>query len=590
MSGTGDPALVGRTVAGKFVIEKFLGGGAMGAVYRARQLALEKDVALKVLHRSLQVDPSFAQRFQREAKVASRLDHPNLLRVIDYGEEPDGLLYIAMEYLEGRDLCQVMQEDWPLPAERIADIVMQALAAMAAAHELGVVHRDLKPENIMVLRGKDDEGKDVDTVKVCDFGIAKLTEGETLRASAPPEDKLTVAGSIVGTPEYMSPEQGSGQPLDPRSDIYSMGIILYQLITGRVPFTSDSPIATVLKHISENPEPPRSIYPGVDPTLEAIAMRALSKSRDDRFQNAREMRTALRSVADVPISQPELPSLVEIRVSAPGKPASGASAATAESRARVAREEEAEARRSGGFPWGTLLFLLLLGAGLYVGFSTGALGAWARGLAEKLVEGPKTTPSTRTSSVPATTASSEPAPAVADAAPLAEPPPLVPVVPPMQDAASPVASDDEDEDADDLDASAWGDAWPGEEIDGGSEPQSEPVAAEPGKFDPKTCHAVLGPVSSTGGAHAKTLKMSGTAAAWTTCARQSIRQRPASAIHAAVALRFDGHRRYHGARCVGCTPALAHCIAVKTGPTVSVHYKTGRLHPVYRVPVTFACR
>src|SRR5262249_43361058 len=153
------------------VVEKFLGGGAMGAVYRARDTSLERMVALKVMHPSVAVDPSFVRRFHREARAASRLDHPNSMRVIEFGEGPDGRLYIAMEYLEGRDLYKVIHEDWPLSDARIADVMMKALAAITMAHEMGVIHRDLKPENIMILNRKDDEGADI--VKVCDFGIAK---------------------------------------------------------------------------------------------------------------------------------------------------------------------------------------------------------------------------------------------------------------------------------------------------------------------------------------------------------------------------------------------------------------------------------
>jgi serine/threonine protein kinase len=221
-AGQHDGALVGRTIAGKFLIECFLGGGAMGAVYKARQLNLEKDVAVKVLHGEHAGDATFVARFQREAKAASRLDHPNSMRVLDFGQEPDGLLYIAMEYLDGRDLFRVIQHEWPLSTLRIADVLSQALAAIAVAHDLGIVHRDLKPENIMVLRGLDDEGTPHDIVKVCDFGIAKFTEQRSTRAE--PGQKLTTQGIVVGTPEYMSPEQGKGEALDSRSDIYSVGV------------------------------------------------------------------------------------------------------------------------------------------------------------------------------------------------------------------------------------------------------------------------------------------------------------------------------------------------------------------------------
>lgn len=306
MSDGGDPALIGRTIAGKFVVERYLGGGAMAAVYRARQAVLDKHVALKVMHPAVAGSPSYVARFHREAKAASRLDHPNSVRVIDFGEEPDGLLYIAMEYLDGRDLYRVIHEDWPLSNERIAELLMQALAAMAAAHDAGIVHRDLKPENIMVLRSKDDEDRDVDLVKVCDFGIAKMADGGDDRGAA---QKLTTQGLVVGTPEYMSPEQARGEPLDARSDLYAMGVILYQLLTGRVPFTDPSPVAVVLKHISALPEPPRAIYPGVHEALEAVCLRALAKAREERFQSAREMRAAIRAAiegrpaADAPVQE-----------------------------------------------------------------------------------------------------------------------------------------------------------------------------------------------------------------------------------------------------------------------------------------------
>jgi serine/threonine-protein kinase len=284
--------LLGRVVAGKFRIDSFVGGGAVGAVYRARQVALDKDVAVKILHGEHAGDATYAARFQREARAASRLDHPNSVRVLDFGQEPDGLLYIAMEFLDGRDLFHVIRQDWPLPPQRTADVLGQALAALAVAHDMGIVHRDLKPENIMMLTGTDDEGRPRDVVKVCDFGIAKFTEQRETGAG----QKLTSQGIVVGTPEYMSPEQGKGEALDARSDLYAMGVILYQMLTGRVPFEAETAVGVVLKHVTEEAAAPRTINAGADPRLEAICLKAMRKKREDRYQAAREMRVDLRAV------------------------------------------------------------------------------------------------------------------------------------------------------------------------------------------------------------------------------------------------------------------------------------------------------
>ncbi len=302
-----DPTLIGRTVAGKFTIESYIGGGAMGAVYKAKQLALDKHVALKVLHKELETDETFTSRFKREARAASRLDHPNSMRVIDFGVEPDGLLYIAMELLDGRDLLRVIVEDWPVSGPRTAGILMQALAALAVAHDQGIVHRDLKPENIMILRGTNDEGQVIDVVKVCDFGIAKLSDRSAKSSHAGPQ---TGQGLVVGTPEYMSPEQGKGETIDSRSDIYSIGVILYQMLTGRVPFEAESALGIVLKHVTEEPLRPSALNPLVDPRLETVCLKALSKRKEDRYQTAREMRAELRAVMAGSVTYiPSTPSL-----------------------------------------------------------------------------------------------------------------------------------------------------------------------------------------------------------------------------------------------------------------------------------------
>jgi serine/threonine protein kinase len=317
----GDP-LIGRIIAGKYKVLSCVGTGGMGAVYKAQHFTLNKAVAVKVLHRSLEEDQQFVSRFKVEAKAASMMDHPNSTRVMDFGEEPDGLLYIVMEYLEGKNLLDVILADSPLETARIADIVRQTLAALAVAHEMGILHRDLKPENIMILRGRDDEGMAHDVVKVCDFGIAKLSDvagfatatladGPAARAAnglsglgidtkavsfAP---SITRTGLIIGTPEYMSPEQARGEPADVRSDIYSVGCVLYHLITGKPPFVGDTPLVTALLHATVEARPIAELRPSVDPTLERVCRRAMSKEANERYASAREMRADLREAASI---------------------------------------------------------------------------------------------------------------------------------------------------------------------------------------------------------------------------------------------------------------------------------------------------
>jgi serine/threonine protein kinase len=279
-----DP-LIGRLLAGKFLIGRLLGAGAMGRVYLAEQTNLGKQVALTVLHNAMAGDAALAKRFYREAKSASMLSHPNILQIIDFGDD-GGLLFIAMELLSGRDLYRAIKQDFPFSHDRIGHIGGQILGALDEAHDKGVVHRDLKPENVMLLAVRGES----DFVKVCDFGIAKVASERDGEGSA-----ITMAGMVCGTPEYMSPEQARGDSLDGRSDLYAMAIILYQMVVGDVPFRAESALGVITKHLTEEPTPPskRLNNASVPPALEAVILRGLAKKKEDRFASAAEMRSAL---------------------------------------------------------------------------------------------------------------------------------------------------------------------------------------------------------------------------------------------------------------------------------------------------------
>jgi serine/threonine-protein kinase len=321
--------MVGQTIAGKFVVEGVVGTGAMGVVYRARQTSLDKVVAIKVMHPMLLSDPSFAARFHREARAASRLDHPNSIRILDFGEEPDGRLFIAMDYLDGRDLLEVINEEWPLSTARTVNILAQTLSALAVAHDLGILHRDLKPENIMVLRGVSDEGAPQDIIRVCDFGIAKITEKpDAPEGGAGAEQaKLSTGGMVFGTPAYMSPEQARGDPLDARSDVYAVGVILYQMLTMRVPFDGPTPLSTLLRLVNEEAMPPSVVNANVDPALEGVCLKAMAKKPENRYATAREMRSALRGIEGADLRSSESSGSIALRAS--GSATTEAASATA---------------------------------------------------------------------------------------------------------------------------------------------------------------------------------------------------------------------------------------------------------------------
>ena len=243
-------------------------------------------MALKVLHARAAESDEIVQRFHREAKVISMLTHPNIVRVFIFGRTQDDLLYLVMEFVEGRELRERLADQGTLDELEAIKIIKQMCSALAEAHDLGIIHRDLKPDNVLLTNFRGDKN----FVKILDFGIAKLKKPD----NEEPQQKLTQAGIVYGTPEYLSPEQAQALDLDHRTDIYSLGCMLYELMTGRVPFSADSPVQILTKHVFEDPTPPSEIAPGkVAPTMEKIILKAMAKDPDERFNDALEMFDAL---------------------------------------------------------------------------------------------------------------------------------------------------------------------------------------------------------------------------------------------------------------------------------------------------------
>ena len=296
-----DSALLGQTIAGRFKITGFIGEGAMATVYRGVQDAEPRDVAVKIMHAHLARDATFTGRFRREAKAASLLKHPNTVQIVDYGDD-HGRLYIAMELISGQDLFEMLVLERRFDEERATRIVAQVCDALTQAHARGIIHRDLKPENVMVIPDQHLPGREL--VKVLDFGIAKVLERDKSTRGPDSDDApsslvasaLTTVGVVVGTPAYMSPEQCRAEPVDARADVYSCGILLYQLICGRTPFTGDSPIEIAINQVRQPPDPPSSVIPGIHPQLEQIILKALEKWPAQRQQSAAELRDELLAV------------------------------------------------------------------------------------------------------------------------------------------------------------------------------------------------------------------------------------------------------------------------------------------------------
>jgi len=280
-------------VDGRYRVLRRLGMGGMAEVWCAEDEVLGRNVALKLLGSRYAEDPEFRERFRREARAAAGLAHPNIVGIFDRAEW-DGTPYIAMELVEGRTLKELVIERGPMPVDVATNLTVQLLKALGYAHTRGIVHRDVKPQNVII----DGEGQ----AKVADFGIARAVNSD-----------MTETGAIVGTVQYLSPEQAHGQPVDPRSDIYSAGVVLYELLTGRVPFDGEAPVSIALKHVSERPAPPSQLRPGIPPAVESVVLRALEKDPAFRFQNADEFITALenarraptRPIVREPVPEPE---------------------------------------------------------------------------------------------------------------------------------------------------------------------------------------------------------------------------------------------------------------------------------------------
>ena len=284
------PSPVGKRLAGRYLVVERIGAGGMGEVYLAEHEAIGKRVAIKVLGPEFNHRQDLVERFLQEARAASRIRHENIVDITDYGHADDGAPFFAMEYLEGEDLRATVQREGPLPWQRVRGIIVQILAALAAAHDQGVIHRDMKPDNCFRIT----RGDNPDYIKVLDFGIAKIVNDDA------DHQTLTRTGTVIGTAHYMSPEQARSEKLDARADLYSVGVIAFQLLTGRVPFEGTGFLGVLAKHITE--PIPNMVDCGPDlaipPQVEAIVRKAMAKNRDERYQTAEEFAAALTALPD----------------------------------------------------------------------------------------------------------------------------------------------------------------------------------------------------------------------------------------------------------------------------------------------------
>jgi len=354
---TSSDTMIGRTFDKRYVIKRKLGSGGMAIVYLAEDQELGRLVALKLLDERHASDEQFVERFRREAQSAAGLNHPNIVSIFDRGHAA-GTYYIAMEFLDGRTLKELLVRNGPTPIPIAIDYARQILGALSFAHRNGIVHRDIKPHNVVV--GGDGR------LKVTDFGIARSGASQ-----------MTEAGSIVGTAQYLSPEQARGAPVDPRSDLYSLGIVLYEMLTGSVPFTGDTPVEIAMKHLSQIPEPPSTLRPDVPHDLDAVVMRALAKDPEQRYGSAEEMDADLARVARGVAVSPETEDAMTQVLSGAG--ITSAQTMVQRPRSAVAPPPVPPVYRAPGYydyeepPGGRSIWPWLLALGLII---AGAAGGW----------------------------------------------------------------------------------------------------------------------------------------------------------------------------------------------------------------------
>lgn len=436
---------VGKTLDGKYRVDGFLKRGGMGAVYRGTHLMLNKPVAIKLIKPELVSSNDVVQRFLREARAAAHLSHPNIVTVHDLGQTADGMLYIAMELVDGSSLKEIIVSEGAWEPERALRLIKGVASALALAHRKGVVHRDLKPQNIMV--SHDSDGNEFP--KLLDFGIAKTFE--------PTSPALTSTGMVLGTPHYMSAEQAKGQPADRRSDLYALGVILYEMLVGKVPFDDTSIPQILIKHLSEPPKPPSAMGANIPKELEALVLRCLEKDPERRYQTAEELMVALDGIPDTAAMEVPAPTIAATEVDPSTRPARETTMAGAAAAAvppppppttATVRAHEVPVRKGGGsrLVWVGLAAVLLAVVALFLLRGRNAPPAAAETAAAVSQPASEDTPAAEPSSSPEPEAAA-PAPATPpSSASVAEPTPEVSSEPepePVESSAKPMAPEPE---------------------------------------------------------------------------------------------------------------------------------------------------